>query len=67
VKRLTREQAALIGLYTGTNCGPFGDMLPLASRILGRPAKAEDVHDFRTNMELRERLKPEFLAICAVE
>lgn len=67
MKRLTREQAALVGLYTGTNCGPFGDMVELASRVLGRPCTPDDVHSFRTNSELRERLKGEFLSVCAVE
>lgn len=65
--RLTREQAAIVGLYTGTNCGPFQDMIRLASEVLNRPCTAEDVHSFRVNAELRAKLHRQFLAVCAVE
>ena len=32
--RLTREQAAIIGAYTGICCGPFSDIHALAEALL---------------------------------
>ena len=39
VSRLTREQAAIIGAYTGTLCGPFSDMHEYVEKIMGRPVE----------------------------
>lgn len=37
MNQLTKEQAAVIGLYTGWSCGPFADIQELADRLLGCP------------------------------
>ena len=42
VQKLTREQAAIVGLYTGVCCGPFEDIHELAEKILEREVKPED-------------------------
>ena len=65
MKRLTREQAAVIGAYTGIICGPFGDIQEYAKRILKRPIWT---HEF-ASQELRDTLKQaateDFRALCA--
>ena len=35
--RLTREQAAIIGIFTGICCGPFEDIQKLADELVGYP------------------------------
>ena len=37
MQRLTKEQAAIIGLYTGICCGPFSDIQELDEKLAGRP------------------------------
>ena len=65
--RLTREQAAIIGAYTGVLAGPFGDVRGLAEQKLGHPIWT---HEF-ANPELWEQLKvaltDDFLSICYQE
>ena len=62
--RLTREQAAIIGAYTGFLAGPFGDVHELAEQKLGRPIWT---HEF-ANPDVVEQLKvavtDDFLSIC---
>ena len=62
--RLTREQAAIIGAYTGFLAGPFGDVHELAEQRLGRPIWA---HEF-ANPDVVEQLKvavtDDFLSSC---
>ena len=53
--RLTKEQAAIIGAYTGIAMGPFQDIHEYAERILGR---AIWTHEF-ANPEIWEELKQE--------
>jgi hypothetical protein len=60
--KLTKEQAAIIGLYTGITCGPFSDIHELAERLADRPIYT---HQFPAIAgKLKELAKPLFLAIC---
>jgi len=36
MKKLTKEQVAIIGAYTGITCGPFSDIHRLAEKLLER-------------------------------
>lgn len=59
---LTREQAAVIGLYTGILCGPFSDVHELAENVMGRPIWT---HQFPgLEEELKQKCKDLFLSIC---
>ena len=64
MQRLTKEQAAIIGAYTGISCGPFSDIHGLAEEKLGRPIWTHQFADKVVWAELREAVKPDFLAIC---
>lgn len=71
MQKLTKEQAAIIGLYTGVTCGPFSDIHQLAEKLMERPIFT---HEFGTVFEgnklmneLKEKVKPQFLAICYEE
>lgn len=65
IKKLTREQAAIIGAYTGFMCGPFTDIHSTVERVLGRPVWTHEMASKELMNEVRERIKPEFLELCA--
>lgn len=62
--RLTREQAAIIGAYTGFTAGPFADVHQLAEEVLGRPFFTHEFANSKLATELREAIKPRYLEIC---
>ena len=63
--RLTREQAAIIGLYTGVSVGPFGDVHKLAEGLLGRPVLTHELAEEGIWEELKALVRPQFINICA--
>ena len=63
-QRLTKEQAAIIGAYTGILCGPFGDIHGYAEKVLGRPIWTHEFSDEKIMAALRLAAKSDFLAIC---
>lgn len=66
-KMLTREQAAIIGAYTGIACGPFSGIHEYAEKKLGRPIFT---HEFGTGGvmdKLHEAAREDFLALCYKE
>lgn len=62
--KLTREQAAIIGAFTGYACGPFEDIQRKAEEVLGRPVWTHELASEKLCDEIREKLKEQFLAIC---
>jgi hypothetical protein len=61
--RLTRDQAAIVGLFTGIACGPFEDIHRLAEHLTGGPVWT---HEFPSRFdEFKDLARPLFLAICA--
>ncbi|RVT95230.1 hypothetical protein EOD42_16730 [Rhodovarius crocodyli] len=63
--RLTTEQAAIIGAFTGIACGPFSDIHKLAEQRLGRPIWTHEFAIEGVIVQLREAVREDFLAICA--
>jgi hypothetical protein len=63
--KLTREQAAIIGCYTGISAGPFEDIHKLAEELLGRPVWTHELANKEVWEQLKEKVKPQFIAICA--
>lgn len=63
MKRLTKEQAAIIGAFTGIACGPFADIQEYAEKKLGRSIWT---HEFggSINDELKKATKADFIALC---
>lgn len=64
MKKLTKEQAAIIGLYTGVTCGPFHDIHELAEKIVGRSIFTHEFADKDFCEKLKQKAKPMFLEIC---
>ena len=63
-KKLTKEQAAIIGAYTGIICGPFSDIHGLAEKLLERPIYTHEFGTRGVGEELKEKVAPMFLEIC---
>ena len=62
---LTKEQAAIIGAYTGIVCGPFKDLHEYAKKVLQRPIWTHQFADKGVAEELRTAAKADFIALCA--
>lgn len=65
--KLTREQAALIGAFTGVACGPFSDIHEKVEAALGRPVFTHEMASPELWDEVRDKLRAEFLSICFAE
>ena len=63
VDRLTKEQAAIIGAYTGFLCGEFEDIHAKIEEVMGRSVWTHELANEAFMEELRAALKPQFLAI----
>lgn len=67
VPRLTKEQAAIIGAFTGISCGPFADVHELAEKKLRRPIWTHQFANSELWAELKLAVRPDFLALCYEE
>jgi hypothetical protein len=65
VPKLTKEQAAIIGLYTGVTCSNFSYIHEYAEQKLGRPIFTHDFANESLMTGLKNLTKEDFLAICA--
>ena len=65
--RLTKEQAAVIGAYTGFTAGPFADIQEYAERKLGRPCWTHEFGKPEFTEHLHLAAKEDFLALCYEE
>lgn len=64
---LTKEQAAIIGLFTGIACGPFGDIHKLAEQKMGRPIWTHQFANKELVEEMKEKVREDFIKICYSE
>lgn len=67
MSQITREQAAIIGAYTGVLCGPFSDMHKYVEKVMGRPIWTHEMASTETMAQIREAAKKDFIALCATE
>jgi hypothetical protein len=65
VQRLTREQAAVIGAFTGVPCGPFADIEAYARRMFARPVFVEEFAQRRFVDTLQDLATDDFLDLFA--
>lgn len=63
MKRLTREQAAIIGAFTGKLCGDFSDLHEYIEKLLGRPVFTHELADKGLTAKIKEAAKEDFLKI----
>ena len=65
--RLTKDQAAIIGVYTGVTCGPFSDVHKKIEQLLGRPVFTHEMASEALMTEVRKKVTQEFMDLCYVE
>ncbi len=65
--RLTKEQAAIIGAYTGITCGNFGDIHAYVEKKMGRPVFTHEMGIPEFHEKIKKLCKEDFLAICNEE
>jgi hypothetical protein len=61
--RMTKEQAAIIGAFTGILAGNFEDMHEYVERVMGRPVLTHEMASKAFNDELKQRAMEDFKAI----
>ncbi|WP_411033366.1 hypothetical protein [Shinella sp. BYT-45] len=66
-QRLTKEQAAIIGAYTGITASNFSVVHEYAERKLGRPIWTHEFADEGLTAELKEASREDFLSIVYEE
>lgn len=67
MEKLTRQQAAIIGIFTGITCGPFEDIQELGDELMGYPTFTRQYGDKEFVEKLKELCKPRFIEICATK
>jgi len=60
---LTKEQAAILGAFTGIMCGPFSDMHKYVEKIMGRPVWTHEMADQVIVDRIKEAAKADFMAM----
>lgn len=65
MERLTKEQAAVIGAFTGTLTGKFSDMHEYVEKIMDRPVWTHEMGSGPVADEIKEKARADFLAIVA--
>ena len=63
--KLSREQAAIIGAFTGYTAGPFEDIHDYAEKKLGRSIFTQEFASQKVAEELREAAREDFRDLCA--
>lgn len=61
--KLTKEQAAIVGAYTGYLAGPFEEMHEYIEKIMGRPVFTHEMASEALSEEIRARSKADFIEI----
>lgn len=62
--KLTKEQAAIIGAFTGFAAGPFSDVHEYAENVMGRPVWTYEFGNKEFSIRLSEAAKSDFISIA---
>ena len=65
MQKLTREQAAVVGAFTGFTAGPFEDIHVYAEKKMGRPIFTHEFASRDMADALKELAREDFLSLCA--
>lgn len=61
---ITKREAAIIGAYTGILMGEFSDMHEYIEEIMDRPVWTHEMGDKATVDIIKEKAKPDFIALA---
>jgi hypothetical protein len=63
--RLTSEQAAIIGAFTGFLCGPFDELHAYIERVMERPVWTHEMAAEGWGDVLQEAARADFMSLVA--
>lgn len=64
---MTREERIIVSAYTGVLMCNFADMQKYIEEKLGRPVWTHELADKAVWDEIKDVVKPDFLALCSSE
>lgn len=64
IPKLTKEQAAIVGAYTGVTAGNFGFIHELSEQLLERAIWTHEFAIPSVVEEIKEAVKPIYISIC---
>lgn len=62
---MTKHEKLIVSVYTGIAMCNFPDIHEYVEKIVGRPVYTHEFASEEFMKELKEKVKPEFLALCA--
>ncbi len=60
---MTKREAAIVSAYTGFLLGSFSDLHEYIEEVMGRPVWTHELANKEVMAELKEKAKPDFVAI----
>lgn len=64
---MTKQEKIVVSAYTGVLMCDFADMHEYIERIMGRPVWTHEMTEHEILKQIKEKSKPDFLAICERE
>lgn len=64
---MTRQEKIIVSAYTGVLMCDFSDMHKYIEEKLGRPVWTHEMASYNVQEEIKNAVKPDFLALCGNE
>lgn len=62
---MTLKEQAIVSAYTGVLMCPMHNMCEYIEKLLGRPVYTNELADPQVVEEIKNKAKPDFLALCS--
>lgn len=64
---MTRQEKIIVSAYTGVLMCDFSDMHKYIEEKIGRPVWTHEMASYNVQEEIKNAVKPDFLALCGNE
>lgn len=61
---MTKQEKIIVSAYTGVLMCDFTDIHTYIEKVMGRPVFTHELASYNVQSEIRERVKPDFMALC---
>lgn len=61
---MTKQEKIIVSAYTGVLMCDFSDMHEYIEKVMGRPVWTHELADDRIIAQIKEKVKPDFIALC---
>lgn len=61
---MTHEEKLIVSAYTGYLMSTYDDYHTFVEKLLGRPILTHELASKEIHEEIREKVKPQFVALC---